>query len=120
MPYRVDHQPDVVVVTVDAALTNGEFASLRATVASHMAAGAPAGLVVDVTPLDVVDSLAVRTFQELGRLARLRGAETVIVGIQPQVWAAMTQFGLTLRDVATAANVDEALGYLERTTKGKG
>jgi len=43
------------------------------------------GVIVDVTAIDVMDSFASRTLQELAQMIRLRGAETVIVGIQPDV-----------------------------------
>ena len=45
------------------------------------------GVIIDVTALDVMDSFAVRTLRDIAHMARLRGAETVIVGIQPEVVA---------------------------------
>jgi rsbT antagonist protein RsbS len=45
-------------------------------------------------------------------MIRLRGAETVIVGIQPEVAFAMVQLGLTLEGVATALDLEEGLDYL--------
>ncbi len=47
-------------------------------------------------------------------MIRLRGAETVIVGIQPEVAFAMVQLGLTLEDVSTALDPEEGLAYLNR------
>jgi len=44
-----------------------------------------------------MDSFAVRTLRDIAHMARLRGAETVIVGIQPEVAFAMVQLGLTLK-----------------------
>ena len=46
-----------------------------------------------------MDSFAVRTVRAIAHMIRLRGAETVIVGIQPEVAFAMVQLGLTLEDV---------------------
>ena len=70
------------------------------------------GAIVDVTVLDVMDSFAVRTLRAIAHMIRLRGAETVIVGIQPEVAFAMVQLGLTLGDVATALDLEEGLAYL--------
>ena len=47
-------------------------------------------------------------------MIRLRGAETVIVGIQPEVAFAMVQLGLTLEDVDTALDLEEGLAFLQR------
>jgi rsbT antagonist protein RsbS len=45
-------------------------------------------------------------------MARLRGAETVIVGIQPEVAFAMVQLGLSLEEVNTALDLEEGLAHL--------
>ncbi len=50
-------------------------------------------------------------------MIRLRGAETVIVGIRPEVAFAMVQLGLTLENVATALDLEEGMSYLNRKFK---
>ena len=45
-------------------------------------------------------------------MARLRGADTVIVGIQPDVAFAMVRLGHGYRIVATALDLEEGLAYL--------
>ena len=54
------------------------------------------GIIIDVTAMDVMDSFASRTMREMAHMIRLRGAETVIVGIQPDVAFAMVQLGLSM------------------------
>jgi len=75
------------------------------------------GVIVDVTVLDVMDSFASRTLRDLAHMTRLRGAETVIVGIQPEVAFAMVQLGLTLEGVDTALDLEEGLAFLDKKTK---
>jgi len=60
----------------------------------------------------VMDSFATRTVRDLALMVRLRGAKTVIVGIQPEVAFAMVQLGLELGDVGTALDLEEALEWL--------
>jgi rsbT antagonist protein RsbS len=48
----------------------------------------------------------------IAETARLRGAETVIVGIQPDVAIAMVQLGLTLDGVLTALDFEEGMELL--------
>jgi rsbT antagonist protein RsbS len=50
-------------------------------------------------------------------MARLRGAETVIVGIQPDVAFVMVQLGTDL-EIHTALDLEEGLELLEELTSG--
>ena len=74
-------------------------------------------MIVDVTTLDVLDSFASRTLRDLAYMIRLRGAETVIVGIQPEVAVAMVKLGIKLESVTTVLDLEEGLAYLERNAK---
>ena len=64
--------------------------------------------------LDVLDSFGSRTLRDLGQVARLRGAETVVVGIQPEVAFAMVKFGINLDPVHTALDLEEGLALLDQ------
>ena len=64
-----------------------------------------------------MDSFAVRTLRDLAHMTRLRGAETVIVGIQPEVAFAMVQLGLVLKGIATALDLEEGLSFLDHRTR---
>jgi rsbT antagonist protein RsbS len=76
------------------------------------------GIIVDVTSLDVMDSFAARSLRSISHMARLRGAATVIVGIQPEVAFSMVQLGLTFEEVNTALDLEEGLAFLDQLTKG--
>jgi len=67
-----------------------------------------------------MDSFATRTLRDISHMIRLRGAETVIVGIQPDVAFALVQLGLNLSDVATALDLEEGLRYLNQKVKSLG
>jgi rsbT antagonist protein RsbS len=75
---------------------------------------------VDVTVLDVMDSFAVRTLRAIAKINLMRGAKTVIVGIQPEVAYAMVQLGLTLGQVETALDLEEGLALLEQQIRQDG
>jgi rsbT antagonist protein RsbS len=74
------------------------------------------GVIIDVTALDVMDSFAAGTLQDVAHMARLRGAETVIVGIQPDVAFAMVHMGLTMEGVATSLDLEAGLAHLDLST----
>ena len=71
-----------------------------------------AGLLIDVSGLDVVDSYVARVLADTGRMAKLMGTETVIVGIRPEVAATLVRMGYSMAGVRTALNVDEGLTML--------
>ena len=60
-----------------------------------------------------IDSFACHTLRALAQVARLRGAETVVVGIQPGVAFAMARLGTTLHPVLTALDLEAALDLLD-------
>jgi rsbT antagonist protein RsbS len=78
------------------------------------------GVIIDVTVLDVIDSFATRTLRGVAHMLKLRGADTVIVGIQPDVAFAMVQLGLTLEGVGTALDLEEGLAFLNAKAKRGG
>jgi len=107
-------QGTTLIASIQAALTDADFLRLRDELADQVARFRAKGVIVDVTVLDVMDSFAARTLRGMVHMLKLRGAETVIVGIQPDVAFSMVQLGLTLEGVATALDLEEGLAYLEQ------
>ena len=112
-------QGPYLIATVQAALTDADLLGLRDALVERIGQVRSRGVIVDVTALDVLDSFATRTLRDLAHMIRLRGAQTVIVGIQPEVAFAMAQFGLTLEGITTTLDLEEGLAYLDESTKAK-
>jgi rsbT antagonist protein RsbS len=106
-----------LIASIQAALSDVDLLHLRDALAEKVGKFRARGVIVDVTVLDVMDSFASRTLRDLAHMTRLRGAETVIVGIQPEVAFAMVQLGLTLEGVDTALDLEEGLLFLDKKTK---
>ena len=70
------------------------------------------GIIIDVAALDVLDSFGSHTLRKIAEMARLRGAQTVIVGIQPDVAFTMVELGMDTGSVHTALDLEEGLAYL--------
>lgn len=109
-------QGQYLIASVQAALTDADLLKLRDALTEQVGTYRSRGVIVDVTSLDVMDSFASRTLSDLANMIKLRGAETVIVGIQPEVAFSMVQLGLKLEDVATALDLEEGLEFLNRKT----
>src|SRR6266581_4157809 len=110
-------QGSYLIASIQSALSDADLLQLRDDLADRVGKSRSRGVIIDVTVLDVIDSFATRTLRAIAHMLRLRGAETVIVGIQPDVAFAMVQLGLTLEGVGTALDLEEGLAYLDRKTK---
>jgi rsbT antagonist protein RsbS len=113
-------QGPYLIATVQSALTDDDLKELRNVLVEQVGRLRSRGVIVDVTALDVIDSFATRTLRDVAHMIRLRGAETVIVGIQPEVAFSMVKLGLTLEGVATSLDLEEGLAYLGRPGKASG
>lgn len=111
-------QRDYLIASVQSVLTDEDLVNLRDRLVQQVGRFRSAGVILDVTGMDVIDSFSVRTLRDLAHMIRLRGAMTVIVGIQPEVAFSMIQLGLRLKDVPTALDLEEGLAYLD-SMKGK-
>jgi rsbT antagonist protein RsbS len=113
-------QGDVLIASIQAALSDRDLVQLRDEVAERVGRFRSRGVVLDVMALDVLDSFATRTLRSIAYTAKLRGAHTVVVGIQPDVAFSMVQLGLTLEGVATALDLEEGLAEIADTVKRSG
>jgi rsbT antagonist protein RsbS len=109
---------DYLIASIQSALTDTDLRQLQDELAAQVGRARARGLIVDVTVLNVMDSYATRVLRGIAHMTKLRGAQTVIVGIQPEVAFAMVQLGLLLEGVATALDLEEGLAFLDRRTKG--
>lgn len=105
-------QGHCLIASVQDALSDAELRDLQDRLARQVGEEGVSGVVIDVTVLDVIDSFATRTLSTIAYTVKLRGADAVIVGIQPEVAFAMVQLGLTLEGVRTALDLDEGLALL--------
>lgn len=111
-------QGSYLIASIQGALTDTDLLQLREGLVERVGAVRTRGVIIDVTALDVMDSFASRTLRDLAHVIRLRGAETIIVGIQPEVAFTMVQMGLSLEGVTTALDLEEGLALLAQRTKG--
>src|SRR5688572_10443639 len=111
-------QGPFLIASVQSALTDTDVLRLQDDVVEQVGRFRSRGLIVDVTALDVMDSFVSRSLRAIAHMTRLRGAETVIVGIQPEVAFAMVQLGLSLEDVHTALDLEEGLAFLRGQLEG--
>ena len=113
MPVPVLKQGSYLIASIQSALTDADLTRLRDDLLQRTGHHRTRGVIVDVTVLDVMDSFAARTLNDMAKMLRLKGAEMVVVGIQPEVAISMVRLGLTLQGVATALDLEEGLAHLD-------
>ncbi len=120
MSVAIVRQGDYLIASVQSDLSDNEVLRLRDDLAERVGRLRLRGIVIDVGALDVIDSFVARSLRSIAVTARLRGAATVVVGIQPDVAIAMVQFRLNLEPLQAALDLDEALVLLDRSAHGEG
>ena len=120
MSVAVLHQGDYLIASIQSDLTDGQVLRLRNDLAERVGTHRARGIIVDVAAMDVIDSFVARSLRSIAVTARLRGAETVIVGIRPDVAIALVQFDLNLEPLRAALDIDEAIALLDHLTARNG
>jgi rsbT antagonist protein RsbS len=111
---------DYLIASIRGDLSDGQLLALREDLTERVGDERIKGIIVDVAALDVIDSFVARSLRSIVQAAALRGAETVVVGIRPDVAIAMVQFNLNLESLRAVLDLDEAVGVLDRLTDREG
>lgn len=106
-------QGSYLIASIHTALDDSQIVRFQQDLIQQIGEHRSRGVVIDVAALDVLDSFGSRTLRDIAEMARLRGALTVIVGIQPDVAYAMVQLGMGTGSVHTALDLEEGLSYLD-------
>lgn len=120
MPVPILKQGTYLIATIQAALSDSDVLRLQDDLMEQVGRFRSKGIIVDVTALDVMDSFAARSLRTLAHMTSLRGADTVIVGIQPEVAFAMVLLGITFEDIQTSLDLEEGLAFLNRRAPDAG
>lgn len=113
-------QGPYLVASVHTALDDSEMLRFQHDLVEQIGKYRSRGVIIDVAALDVLDSFGSRTLANIAAMVRLRGAVTVIVGIQPDVAFAMVEMGMVPGRVATALDLEEGLAFLDAHCRLKG
>ena len=113
-PLRVSilTQGSYLIASIHTALDDGQLHRFRADLLELIGQRRSRGVIIDVAALDVIDSFACHTLRTIAQVARLRGAETVVVGIQPDVAFTMVKLGAKLESMTTALDLEEGFERL--------
>ena len=106
-------QGTYLIASIHTALDDSQMERFQRDLIDQIGMYRSSGIIIDVAALDVLDSFGSRTLRNIAEMARLRGAVTVLVGIQPDVAFAMVELGLHTSTAHTALDLEEGLAYLD-------
>lgn len=101
-----------LLATVHIELRDDVAHAFQADVLTSIERTTATGLVLDISGLETVDSYVARILAETGRMARLMGTRTVLVGMRPEVAATLVRMGYMMDGVQTALDLEDGLALL--------
>ena len=110
---------DNIIVPIQVELHDRAAMKVQEDVLKEIERTAAKGLVIDVSAVSIVDSFLGRLLGETARMARLMGAECVLVGLKKEVVITLIQLGFIIKDMNTALNLEEGLELLQRLRFGR-
>ena len=107
-----------LIASIHTALDDSQMVRFQEDLVEQIGQHRSRGVIIDVAALDVMDSFGSKTLRNIGEMARLRGATTVIVGIQPDVAFAMVNLGMGTGSMRTALDLEAGLDSLASSGRG--
>jgi rsbT antagonist protein RsbS len=111
--FSILRQGSYLIASIHTALDDSQMERFKQDLVQRIGRDRARGVVIDVAALDVLDSFGSRTLRDIAEMARLRGAVTVVVGIQPDVAFTMVRLGMGTGSVPTALDLEEGLELLD-------
>src|SRR6516225_11152333 len=103
---------DFLLVTIQVDMHDQMAAALQDDLTSKITQVNAKGVLIDISSLDIVDSFIGRMLANTSTMARILGAEAVVVGMQPAVAITLVELGLNLSGVHTALDVEKGVEML--------
>ena len=105
---------DFLLVTIQVDMHDQLATQLQDDLTNRIAQTGAHAVLIDISALQVVDSFIGRVLGNIALMSRVLDAETVVVGMQPDVAITLVELGMSLSGVRTALNVEKGMQLLSR------
>ena len=110
---------DILVITVQSDMHDRLALALQEDLTDNIRRTGARGVLIDISGLQIVDSFTGRILRDISAVSRLLDAQTVVVGMQPEVAMTLVELGLSLEGVRTALDLDKGMALLRKLIKGR-
>lgn len=107
-----------LIVSIQTALSDSLVQQLKDDIMASIDKTGAAGLVMDVSGVDLMDSYISRSIRDISLMAKLMGVKTVISGMDPMVAITLVEMGMNMEGVETCMNLEAAIDYLDELEEG--
>jgi len=101
-----------LLVTIQVDLQDQTALALQDDLANKIQDTGATGVLIDISALEIVDSFIGRMLAGISSIAKVLGAHSVVVGMQPAVAITLVELGMSLPGVRTALDVERAMELL--------
>ena len=108
---------DTLIVPLQDGLTDRDSLQFQNDLLQKIYSTRIKGVLIDISELDIADSLLGKALSDTAKMIRLLGAEVVIVGMRPSVAITLVELDLQITNVATALDIDQGLEKLDILVK---
>ncbi|MET0785841.1 MAG: STAS domain-containing protein [Paenisporosarcina sp.] len=105
---------DCLIVSIQWELDDQTALQFQEDLLTKMHETSARGVVIDLTPIDFIDSFIAKVLGDVIAMSGLMGAKVVITGIQPAVAITLIELGIRLEDVMTALDLENGLEKLQQ------
>lgn len=111
---------DVLLAAIHVDVDDSLVESFQQDLLGRMEKTGARALLIDISGLEMVDTYVARVLTDTGKMARLMGARTVLVGMRPEVAATLVRMGFGAEGIETALDCEEGWFMLtgQRMTTG--
>jgi len=105
---------DTLLTSLQGDLDDTTVMSIEERLTGEVARRNPAGVLIDVSGLTMIDSFIARVLARMVGMVRLLGSSVAVVGIQPAVAITLVELGVPMGHLDTALNAEQGLALLKR------
>jgi len=111
---------EFLLVTIQVDMHDQLALQLQEDLTQRISDESAAGVLIDISSLDVVDSFIGRMIANISAMAQVLDAQTVVTGMRPAVAITLVELGMSLEGVHTALNVERGMTLLRQKVAAPG
>jgi rsbT antagonist protein RsbS len=110
----------ILLVTIQVDLHDRLVLTLQEDLTNKIAETGARGVLLDISSVEMVDSFIGRVLANIAAMSRILDAETIVVGMRPEVAITVVELGMSFKGVRTALNIDQGMDILNRLLAANG